>query len=213
MIPLELTFGQTIWTSVIGALATAVFTAALVTIGARWVVMSAENKRADDLLEAERKRADLDRELSEEHDQRQRAHEHEFQSRQALRESYARLLVVQRRSRQASLALSRAQGEPRVEAAARAEVAHDEFIDEYHRLALDADRNMWRQLRQLRKALDAMLLWAREGDRERCEQLAKSARSARQNLEHCFRERLGYRALQGPKDVGDLTRPPGKTLG
>ena len=118
--------------------------------------------------------------MSEAHDRRQQDHEHEFQTRQALRESYARLLVKQRRSRQLSLALTNAQGN-----VADAEAAHSDFIDEYHRLALDAleTRSMWVQLRQLREALDALLLWAQVGERARCEQLYESARAARQNLE------------------------------
>jgi hypothetical protein len=233
-IPLELTFGQTVWVSVISALATAVFTAGLVTIGARWIVMGAEDKRAirvreadqerandlreaderraDAMRKADQERADLQRELSEAHDRRRQDHEHEFQSRQALRETYARLLVMQRQSRQASLALSKAEGSARVEAETAAVDSHNAFLDEYHRLALDADPDMWEQLRTLRQALDAMLLWAREGDTARCEQLYKSARAARQNLEGRFRKRLKYGELQQPKDVGDLRGPPRETL-
>lgn len=232
--PLELTFDQTIWISIISALATALFTAVLVTIGAGWIVMRAEGKRADrvrkadeiranDLRQADdrradairkadHERADLQRELSEAHDARRQDHEQEFQSRQALRETYARLLVMQRRSRQASLALSKAEGSARVEAEAAAVDSHNAFLDEYHRLALDADREMWKQLRTLREALDAMLLWARESDTLRCEQLYKSARAARQNLEGRFRERLKYGELQTPKDIGDLSGPPGRAL-
>lgn len=243
--PLELTFDQTIWISIISALATALFTAGLVTVGARYIVMRAEGKRADHVREADEKRAndlreadekrandlreadesradaihkadqeraDLQRELSEAHDRRRQDQEQEFQSRQALRETYARLLVMQRRSRQASLALSKAEGSALVEAEATAVESHNAFLDEYHRLALDADHEMWIQLRTLREVLDAMLLWAREGDTLQCEQLYKSARFARQNLEGRFRERLKYLALQKPKGIGSVKGPPGKTL-
>jgi hypothetical protein len=256
IIPLELTFQETIWAGAIAALATALFTAGFITLGAGLIVTWAQNRHADQLreadelradqlrdadelradqlreadelradqlreadqrhadhlLEADQRHADLQRELSEEHDRRQQDHEHEFQTRRALRESYSQLLVMQRRSRQLSIALNLAEGNARVDAESKAVSAHRDFIDEYHRLALDADKDMWVQLRKLRKALDAMLLWAQEGDRGRCEQLYESARAARQNLEREFRHRLGYKELQDLNRVGDLTKPSGRVL-
>lgn len=159
-------------------------------------LLEAEQLRADALREAEIKRADLQRELDEKHDQRQQRRDHELQTRSALRESYGRLLVAQRQSRQASLTLAGADAKSRDTAELSAKGAHDEFIDEYHRLALDADRGMWLELRGLRNVLDDMLELAQTGAALECEALTKTARNARQNLERSFRLRLGHEPLQ-----------------
>jgi hypothetical protein len=211
-IAMELTFKQTIWASVVDDLATAAFTAALVTLGAQFIVQRAQNQREGALHQEEQDRAAAETQLSKMQARRRQRQEQEFQSRKSLREAYASLLVMQRRSRQASLALSKAVGEARPQADDAAVDAHNDFLDEYHRLALDADRDMWVELRHLRKALDVMLLWAREGDTARCEDLYESARAARQNLERQFRLRLHHSELQKPKSVGDLTAPEGKSL-
>lgn len=166
-------------------------------------LLKADQERADALRQADGERTDQQRQLSEDHDRRQLKSEHEFQSRQALRESYARLLVVQRRSRQASLGLASAQNDQRDRALTQAIEAHDEFIDEYHRLALDSDQTMWRELRRLRRVLDAMCKYATEGNNAKCQSLSDDARHARQNLERSFRIRLGYEPLQDRKRLDE----------
>lgn len=167
----------------------------------------ADQQRADALRQVDRERIDQQRQLSEDHDRRQQEHEHEFQSRQALRESYARLLVVQRRSRQASLRLAKTQDDDQRERAlVQAIEAHDEFIDEYHRLALDSDKTMWRELRGLRHVLDDMYKYAEEGNGVKCQDLSDVARDARQNLERSFRERLRYAPLQKRNLLGEYDK-------
>lgn len=224
MIPLELTFFQALLSS--GA--SAFFTALFVTLGAGFLVtriesrearrrtdeenlradalLKADRRRAEALLAAETQRADLQAVLDKDHDKRQQLAEHNFQSRSALRESYARLLVAQRRSREASVALAAATGDLRDAALRTAGEAHDEFIDEYHRLALDADRPMWKELRGLRVVLDDMLERAREGDAQVCQELTKTARRARQNLERSFRMRLGHEPLQERRPLGSYDK-------
>lgn len=208
----ELSFAETVGASALGALATAFFTALFVTGGAHWVVGRADARRQAQAVEAERAYAKTARSAAEEHERRQQQHALEFQARAALRDSYGRLLVAQRRARQAALALSTADSTTRTVAEQAALKAHDGFIDEYHRLALDADKAMWDNLRDLRKALDSLLLWAREGDPETCRRRLTGARAARQNLERSFREKLGYQALQDHKEVGSLDNPPGMHL-
>ncbi|APX02014.1 hypothetical protein [Arthrobacter sp. QXT-31] len=210
-VPLELTFPETVWSNVINALATAFFTASLVAWGAAVLVHrleSQENLRRDNrsktLLKESEDRAEQQKQLDKEHDDRQQLREHEYQMRSALRESYARLLVVQRRSRQESLTLSRlGEGESRAAAKVVARQAHDDFIDEYHRLALDADRSMWFELRALRHILDDMLKYAELGAFRECESLTKTARDARQNLERSLRRRLGHPPLQRRNFLGE----------
>lgn len=230
-IPTELTFSETLWSNVFGAL----FTALFVTFGAGVLVkmvearetqrrlvaetqradamkradehradalLNADQQRADTLLQAERLRADLQALLDKKHDERQQRREHEFQSRSALRESYTRLLIAQRRSRQASIALASMEGDPPDADQRPAAEAHDDFIDEYHRLALDADRPMWNELRGLREVLDDMLQHAQAGEVQACLALTETARKARQNLERSFRVRLGYEPLQKRKPLG-----------
>ncbi|MDR6862679.1 hypothetical protein [Phycicoccus sp. 3266] len=165
-------------------------------------LLLADQQRADALTKAETERADLRRQLDKEHDERQQARDHEFQSRAALRESYTELLVAQRRSREASKALAESGDISRIEAGAAASKAHDEFIDVYHRLALDADRPMWLELRSLRAVLDDMVQAAASGDLDQCTQLAGVARDARQNLERSFRARLGHEPLQDRHPLG-----------
>lgn len=232
LMPMELSFGQTVWSDRWEAL----FTAAFVTVGGGLIVtlfqsreaaprtkeelaradairrvdeeratalLEADRLRADALLTSEVRRADAQRQLAEEHDRRQQHAAHEFQERAALRDAYAQLLVAQRRSRQTSLALAAASDETRATLRQAAREAHDQFIDEYHRLALDADRSMWLDLRELRKALDDMLTTAEEGDLQACTRLVGTARARRQNLERSFRVRLGHEPLQDRKQTRD----------
>ena len=120
----------------------------------------------------------------------------EHQTRAALRETYDKLLVTQRRSREASLRLAKrpksekpSAGEDALRKEATA--AHDEFIDHYHQMNLDASRDMWNEARSLRYVLDNMLEAAYEGDGRRAKRLHGVCRAARQNLERSFRARLG----------------------
>jgi hypothetical protein len=176
--PLALSFGETLWANGVGALSTAFFTALFVTVGATLVVKNVESRenqrrereksdRAAALVTIRQDRADLRRELALKQSERQQDREHEFQTRSALRETYSRLLVAQRRSRQASIALSVAENRARDADRVAARQAHDDFIDEYHRLALDADESMWRELRGLRDVLDDMLACAQSGDADK----------------------------------------------
>ena len=148
------------------------------------------------------------------HDLRQQGRSLENQTRAALREIYAQLLVAQRRSRQASLKLARSSGSPGriykrfhrssedLRIGELAESAHSEFIDLYHRLNLDASEQMWRDARALRHVLDDMLDSGRKGNIKECKDLMELARSARQNLECSFRIRLGNEPLQSRRYLG-----------
>ena len=89
-----------------------------------------------------------------------------------------------------------------------AESTHSEFIDLYHRLNLDASEEMWRDARALRHILDDMLDFGREGNAEKCEQLVRFARRARQNLERSFRIRLEHEPLQSRNDLGTYNKKP-----
>jgi hypothetical protein len=167
------------------------------------------------LQEADQAHEDRRREDDARHEERLREanvrHEKELQKRQldyearaALRETYAQLLIAQRRSREASRKLARAGGassDQRLETEATS--AHDEFIDLYHRLNLDASTEMWKDARGLRRVLDAMLEEARRGDAEDCDADAEVARKARQNLEGSFRAQLGHKPLQKRKHLGE----------
>ena len=131
----------------------------------------------------------------------------EHQTRAALRETYAQFLVAQRRSRESSVALARAGGASEDHGLdLNAVLAHDQFVDLYHRLNLDASRTMWKDARGLRAVLDDMLSAARAGDAARCEELVEVARAARQNLEGSFRARLEYQPLQARTDLGEYDR-------
>ena len=129
------------------------------------------------------------------------------QTQVLLRETYALLLAAQRRSRQASLQLARAGGEPGdPELLEGAIAAHDSFIKLYHRLNLDAPKSIWREARALQDVLGDMLMTAAAGNEVECERLMKTARSARQNLEGSFREFLQREPLQTRKNVGKYDR-------
>ncbi|MFI6437280.1 hypothetical protein [Streptomyces sp. NPDC050759] len=141
------------------------------------------------------------------HELRLQTLELEHQTRAALRATYSQLLVAQRRSRQASAQLAQAGGEKSApELATKAGTAHDEFISLYHSLNLDASKQMWLDVRGLRKILDAMLERARRGDAAGCAKLVGKARAARQNLERSFRDRLGHEPLQERKALGEYDR-------
>ena len=212
LVPLELSFTETVWSNGLSALFTAVFVAGAAAVLVK-LVENRENQRREDrskaLLKESEDRAERQKQLDKEHDDRKQLREHEFQSRSALRESYARLLVAQRRSRQASIALSRAEDNTRDARKETARRAHDAFIDEYHRLALDADRSMWFELRALRNVLDDMLKYAEPGAVQECELLRNTAKLARQNLERSLRQRLGHLPLQDRKPLGKYDKVEG----
>lgn len=180
----QLNFGETLAAGAVNALLTAVF------IG---IVAGLIVKRYESI-----------------HELRLQTRELEHQTRVALRTTYSQLLVAQRHSRQASVQLAQAGGESSdPDLAKAAGAAHDEFINHYHGLNLDASAEMWRDARGLRKILDDMLNSARSGDAPGCEQLAGHARAARQNLERSFRVRLGHEPLQERRDLGKYDRGPG----
>jgi hypothetical protein len=131
----------------------------------------------------------------------------EHQTREALRRTYAELLVAQRRSREASLRLAEAGGAAAAEPlAAEAVAAHAEFIDRYHQLNLDSSREMWLEARGLRDVLGRMLELGRAGRTAECKRVAKVARDARQNLERSFRNRLGYEGHQARRKLGKFDK-------
>ncbi len=192
MAPAELDFAQTVAVGFLNA----VFTALLVAGVAAVVV-----KRYEALTEDRRQKAEAT------HEEHLQTRELEYQTRAALRETYAHFLVAQRRSRESSVALARAGGASKDrDLETKAVHAHDQFVDLYHRLNLDASRTMWKDARGLRAILDDMLSEARAGDAARCEELIDVARAARQNLEGSFRTRLEYQPLQPRKGVGEYDR-------
>jgi hypothetical protein len=215
--PFELNFGETVAAGTINAISTAFFTASFVAVAATLLVNRVEQRdkdrrereaaeRSKALLQESHARAAEQQLFDQQHDERQQQSEHEFQTRKALREAYARLLIAQRQSRQASIALSATKDPERDEALIAARRAHDHFIDEYHNLALDADRPVWLELRALRHVLDDMLEDAEAGDAEGCNSRVQIARAARQNLERTLRQRLGHKALQSRKDLGQYDK-------
>jgi len=140
------------------------------------------------------------------HQMNQLNRELEHQTRAALRQTYYKLLVTQRRSREASLRLATtpsngnsSAGEEALRTEATA--AHGEFIEQYHQLNLDASRDMWIEARGLRHVLDDMLKAAQEGDVDNATRLFDVARDARQNLERSFRARLGHNVLQARRPL------------
>ncbi|MEU6882918.1 hypothetical protein [Streptomyces sp. NPDC046712] len=158
----------------------------------------------------------------------------EHQNRTALRETYAQLLVAQRRSREASVQLAefrkpwRRRLRRRLPAIARStadvdleekvQLTHDEFIETYHRLNLDADEQMWRDVRALREVLDHMRDLGKKGEAKQCRALRKTdARNARQNLERSFRVLLDHDPLQdrkpinGKYDKGEVSQAPSRS--
>jgi hypothetical protein len=211
--PLELNFVETVAAGTINGISTAFFTATFVAVAATLLVNRVERRdkdrrdreaaeRSKALLQESHARAKEQQVFDQQHDKRQQESEHEFQTRKALRETYARLLIAQRQSRQASIALSSAKDQERDKALVAAGQAHDRFIDEYHNLALDADRPVWLELRALRHVLDEMLKDAEARDSEGCKSRVQMARAARQNLERTLRQRPGHKALQSRKDLG-----------
>jgi hypothetical protein len=189
----ELSLGQTIAAGAFNAAFSALFIGLVAALLVkRYEIRAAERRRAADMA----------------HEEQLQHRGLEHQTRAALRDTYAGILVAQRVSRQASLELaySCAGGTPGEAPAKAAELAHATFIDHYHRLNLDATPEMWRDARALRNVLDDMLAAGREGDIELCQALLKTARSARQNLEGSFRERLGYTRLQSRRDLGQYDR-------
>jgi hypothetical protein len=193
----ELSFAKTVAAAALNAL----FTAVLVGIAATVVVKYYENRSAENRQAAEARHKELLQE--QQHDYQTQAQQQqleyqtraqeqqlEYQTRAALRETYAQFLVAQRRAREASRRLAKAKvsgGSAREDLQADAVSSHDGFIDLCHRLNLDASRGMWKDARGLRAVLDKMLEKAKCGNTEECEELAKIARTARQNLEGSVR--------------------------
>ena len=184
----ELSFGQTVAADALSAL----FTAVLVGFAATLVVgifqrrsenrrrdaekregrREAEKREEDGRREAEKREEDGRREAERLHDERLQFREFEHQTRAALRETYAQFLIVQRRSREASLELAKYGSAPENEYMGKQALeAYDEFIDIYHRLNLDVTREMWIDARRLRKILEDMLKCAQQGNAQECERL------------------------------------------
>lgn len=182
MLMADLTFEETLAAGTVNVVLTAVLIGGLAT----YLVKKQEDRAADVRSKADQRHEE---ELQE------RLLEH--QAREALRKTYSQLLRSQRRSRELSLELSLAGGaSANPDLAAKAKEAHSEFIGDYHALNLDVSLEMWKEARDLRDVLSQMLVASQEGDRVGCENLAKDARSARQNLERSFRIRLGYAPLR-----------------
>jgi hypothetical protein len=195
----ELSFAQTVFAGVVSAAATAVF----VGLAAGLVVKIYETRAAESL----RKATAL-------HEEQLQTRQLEHEARTRLRDTYADLLVAQRRSREASVRLAHAgtsSNRPSLEAEALS--SHDAFIDLYHQLILDASEEMWKEARGLRRVLDDMLRKATRAETTDCDALVEIARKARQNLERSFRVRLQYDPLQKRKPLGrydrDLFGPDG----
>jgi len=185
-----------IWT---GFVAGAV-TAAAAVIG-QLLTQRVQRKRLTE--ELEHRTQTVLREL--EHQSQLLTRELEYQTRAALRETYTRLLVSQRQSREASLrAAKRTVGanESVDDALGAAVEAHTSFIEHYHQLNLDVNREMWLEARGLRAVLDDMLKAAKKEDADEAALLYDLARDARQNLERSFRLRLGHEALQKRTPLG-----------
>ena len=209
----ELSFGQTVAADALDALFTAVLVGFVATLVVGKFERSSENRRREaerreDQLrrEAEKREEERQREAERLHNERLQLREFEHQTRAALRETYSQFLIAQRRSREASLTLVKSGTAPGNEYMnEQALKAYDEFIDLYHRLNLDATREMWIDARRLRKILEDMLEYAQQGNAQECERLKKVARHARQNLENTFRSRLRYEPfdpLQHHKNLG-----------
>jgi len=166
----------------------------------------AEQREEDRRREAEQREEDRRREADKLHDERLQFREFEHQTRAALRETYAQFLIAQRRSREASLTLAKSSSAPGNEDLEKQALkAYDEFVDLYHRLNLDASREMWIDARRLEAILKDMLGCAQQGNAQKCEELKEVARHARQNLENSFRRRLRYEPfdpLQPHKNLG-----------
>jgi hypothetical protein len=188
----ELDFGQTVAAGFLNALFAAFFVGGAAAIVVRWYESRAEDRRQAAEMQ---------------HEEELQVRQLEYQTRAALRETYSLLLVAQRRSREASVQLAKAGGASESEELDKdAVLAHDEFIDSYHRLNLDANREMWEDARGLRLVLDRMLDYSKLGSVQECDALIATARAARQNLERSFRLRLGGEELQDRKDLGEFDR-------
>jgi hypothetical protein len=194
----ELDFGQTVGAGALNALFTAVLVGGAAGLLIKWFEQKAAERRDKADQTAAERRAEEDRLHEEQIQNRQ----FEYQRRDALRETYAQLLIAQRRSRQASLELAKASVAPGQCIHEKAVSAHDEFINLYHRLNLDASAEMWRDARALRDILDDMLELGQERRAKECEELVKFARWARQNLERSFRLELKHETLQPRRDLG-----------
>lgn len=209
---------MSVWELMLVGLSNAVATALFVGGVAAVVVKRFEGRQAEHRQSLQNDYDKSQKTLEAQHSDLQQRREQEFQTRDSLRASYAELLIVQRRSRQASLRLAATPVEDRIELEREAGRAHDAFIDQYHRLALDADKEMWFDARSLRDILDDLLAAARttphtEATAKKCAALATYARHARQNLERSFRLRLGHQPLQDRKDVGRYLKGPADRAG
>jgi hypothetical protein len=143
---------------------------------------------------------------SQQHQEQLQNKELEHQTRAALRETYDRLLVAQRRSRTASMELAHADGASDSEARRlddEAAAAHAAFIEQYHLLNLDATPEVWIEARGLRHVLDNLVKAGRARRVDEAERLEKLARRARQNLERSLRSRLGQDVLQLRNPLGE----------
>jgi hypothetical protein len=199
MLLAELSFGQTVASGAINT----ILTALLVAGAATFIIKRYESREADRRARAAAKEAKGRQEAEKVHDERLQSQQLEYQTRATLRETYSQLLVAQRKSREGSLELARQNASASEKYPSDAAVAaHDQFIDLYHRLNLDADDAMWRDARALRKVLDDLLKAAQQGSVVNCEGLVGTARDARQNLERSFRIRLGYPPLQKRRPLG-----------
>ncbi|WP_158710026.1 hypothetical protein [Streptomyces katrae] len=88
----------------------------------------------------------------------------------------------------------------------KAQLAHDEFIETYHRLNLDASNQMWEEARGLRYVLSHMLELGKQGEAAHCRALEKIATDARMNLERSFRVLLGHKPLRDRRSLGEYDK-------
>jgi septal ring factor EnvC (AmiA/AmiB activator) len=95
----------------------------------------------------------------------------------------------------------------REKALRKATTAYANFVDDYHRLALDADKSMWRHLRMLEDTLKKMLAKAEAGDAAACAELRERAAEHRRALEDSFRHRLGYTDIHDDPDPALDAKP------
>jgi hypothetical protein len=162
--------------------------------------------------EIEQRQRELDKEIEQRKDELAQENErfdrgHEYQTRAALRSTYAALLVAQRRAREAWIQLATAGGKACNQSlAASADMLHAEFIEMYHQLNLDSTETMWKDAQSLREVLEDLREDALLGDRNKCNDLGETARLARQNLEGSFRARLGYEPHQTKNDLGKYNK-------
>lgn len=196
MIVGDLTWTETVTAGLLNALFTAALVGGVAAIGVKWY----EGRTAERLAKADARYEEQLRKAQEQHEEQLQTRQLEYQTRAALRETYASLLAAQRRSREASLNLARASSDEALRSEAIA--CHGDFVVQYHRLNLDASREMWEDARGLRSVLDAMLKQAKLGNKNGTDDLSETARNARQNLQRSFRIRLGYDPLQDRNPLG-----------